>query len=304
MVNRNANGVRDVVQAAERCELNAARWACGQTCSTAKSVKLVWFPPPRFVTVRQLVLPLTVASHQQPDSGASVAMWNSGIKLLIAISLCLAIGFSWGCMGSSAYRLCYRNQWLEDEKIRPSLYTRLEELTELQQQADGMSEAEQTRVAANLARALAEDPSPLYRAQVARTLGALPVPAATDALRQAVHDKEPSVRIAACTAWGKRGSEEAVPVLAEVLSKDADLDVRTAATRELANYKTPGVIPALGLALDDPNPALQHRAVLSLKDVTGKDFGNSVPAWRQFVRGGPVQPDEGPSLAERMRNLF
>lgn len=231
-------------------------------------------------------------------------MWNSSARLLTAIGLCLTIGLSWGCMGSTAYRLWYRNQWQEDEEFRPSLYTRLEELTELQTRADGMSEAEQAQAAANLARALAEDPSPLYRAQVARTLGSLPVPAASDALRQAVHDKEPSVRIAACAAWGKRGSDEAVSVLAEVLSKDADLDVRTAAARELANYKTPGVIPALGLALDDPDPALQHRAILSLKTVTGKDFGNSVPAWRQFVREGEVQPGEVPSLAERLRNLF
>jgi len=264
-----------------------------------KNGKLVWFVAARSVTVRQLVF-----SRQRPVSGSSVAMWNSGAKLLIAIGLCLTIGFSWGCMGSTAYRLWYRNQWLEDEKARPSLYTRLEELTELQKRADGMSEAEQAQAAANLARALAEDPSPLYRAQVARTLGSLSVPAATEALRQAAHDKEPSVRIAACTAWGKRGSEEAVSVLAEVLSKDGDLDVRTAAARELANYKTPGVIPALGLALDDPDPALQHRAILSLKTVTGKDFGNSVPAWRQFVREGEVQPGEVPSLAERLRNLF
>ena len=55
-------------------------------------------------------------------------MWNSPAKLLIAIGLCLTIGVSWGCMGSSAYRLWYRTQWLEDEEIRPSLYTRLEQL--------------------------------------------------------------------------------------------------------------------------------------------------------------------------------
>lgn len=231
-------------------------------------------------------------------------MWNSATKLLVAIGLSLTIAVSWGCMGSSAYRLWYRTQWLEDEKVRPSLYTRMEELTELQKQAGSMSEAEQAQVAVRLARELAEDPSPLYRAQLARALGDLPVPAAAEALRQAIHDKEPSVRVAACTAWGKRGSEEAVSALAEVLSKDANLDVRTAATRELANYKTSGSIAALGLALDDPDPALQHRAVLSLQAVTGKDFGSSVPAWRQFVREGEVQPSETPSVAERLRSLF
>ncbi|NLF70810.1 MAG: HEAT repeat domain-containing protein [Candidatus Anammoximicrobium sp.] len=231
-------------------------------------------------------------------------MWNSGARILIAIGLCLTICFSWGCMGSSAYRLWYRNQWLEDEQFRPSLHARVEELTELRKQAAGMSEAEQAQAAAKLAQALAEDPSPLYRAEVARTLGVLAVPAATEALRQAVRDEEPSVRIAVCAAWGKRGSEEAVPVLADVVSTDADLDVRTAATRELSNHRTPAAVATLGQALEDPDPALQHRAMLSLQAVTGKDFGNSVPAWRQFVREGQAQPVETPSVAERLRSLF
>lgn len=269
-----------------------------------KTVKLVWFPAAGSATVHELVLCLGFASRQRPDSGASVAMWNSPAKLLIVIGLCLTIGVSWGCMGSSAYRLWYRTQWLEDEEIRPSLYTRLEQLTELQKRAGSMSQAEQAQVAARLARDLAEDPSPQYRAQVARALGDLSAPAATEALRQAVRDKEPSVRIAACAAWGKQGSQEAVSALAEVLGQDADLDVRTAAARELANHKTPGSIAALGLALDDPDPALQHRAILSLQAVTGRDFGNSVPAWRQFVREGEAQPRETPSVAETLRNLF
>jgi hypothetical protein len=38
--------------------------------------------------------------------------------------------------------------------------------------------------------------------------------------------------------------------------------------------------------------------------VTGEDFGNNVPAWRQFVRGEPVQTPEPPSIAERLHNLF
>jgi hypothetical protein len=38
--------------------------------------------------------------------------------------------------------------------------------------------------------------------------------------------------------------------------------------------------------------------------VTGKDFGNSVPAWQQYVRTGAVDPSAVPSLAERLRELF
>ena len=231
-------------------------------------------------------------------------MWNSASKLVVAIGFCLTIGISWGCMGTPAYRMWYRSQWMEDEQTRPSLHARLEELEALRSRAGSMSEAEQAQIAANLSRSVADDPTPLYRAHAVRTLGELSTPAATEALRAALHDRDASVRIAACAAWGGRGTEDAIPVLAEVLSKDAELDVRIAAARALENYRTPDVVPALGIALDDSNPALQHRAVQSLEAVTGKDFGNSVPAWRQYVRNGAVDPAEVPSLAERLRELF
>jgi HEAT repeat protein len=231
-------------------------------------------------------------------------MWNSASKLVVAIGFCLAIAFSWGCMGTPAYRMWYRSQWMEDEQAKPSLHARLEELDALRSRASGMIAAEQAQIAANLSRSLADDPTPLYRANAVRTLAELSTPAATEALRAALHDRDASVRIAACTAWGHRGGEDAIPVLAEVLSKDAELDVRIAAARALENYRTPDVVPALGIALDDSDPALQHRAIQSLEVVTGKDFGNSVPAWRQYVRNGTVDDSAVPSLAERVRELF
>jgi hypothetical protein len=231
-------------------------------------------------------------------------MWNSASKLVVAIGICLTIGFSWGCMGTPAYRMWYRSQWMEDEQTKPSLHARLEELESLQSRAGSLSEAEQAQIAANLSRSLVDDPTPLYRAHVVRTLGELSTPAATEALRAGLQDRDASVRIAACAAWGRRGSEDAIPVLAEVLSKDAELDVRIAAARALENYRTPDVVPALGIALDDSDPALQHRAIQSLEAVTGEDFGNSVPAWRQYVRSGSVDPSAVPSLADRLREWF
>ncbi|MCU0872080.1 MAG: HEAT repeat domain-containing protein [Pirellulaceae bacterium] len=231
-------------------------------------------------------------------------MWNSASKLVVAIGVCLTIGFSWGCMGTPAYRMWYRSQWMEDEQTKPSLHARLEELEALRSRAGSLSEAEQAQIAANLSRSLADDPTPLYRAHAVRTLAELSTPAAHEALRAALQDRDASVRIAACAAWGRRGGEDAIPVLAEVLSKDAELDVRIAAARALENYRTPDVVPALGIALDDSDPALQHRAIQSLEVVTGKDFGNSVPAWRQYVRNGTVDDSAVPSLAERLRELF
>ena len=48
---------------------------------------------------------------------------------------------------------------------------------------------------------------------------------------------------------------------------------------------------------------MQYRAVLSLKQATGKDLGNNVERWQQYVKGeSPQQP--APSVADRARSLF
>jgi hypothetical protein len=47
---------------------------------------------------------------------------------------------------------------------------------------------------------------------------------------------------------------------------------------------------------------MQYRAVLSLQKVTGKDLGNDVERWQQYVKG--ERPAPTPSLAERIHRLF
>jgi hypothetical protein len=230
-------------------------------------------------------------------------MRNSGYKLFSFFGLCLVILLA-GCMGSPIYRMWHKKQWMADEQYHPSLYQRTERLSSFRDRADEMTPGEQTRVAQELVRSLTEDPSPIYRGQVVRTLAVFSTPAATEGLRLALRDSDSTVRITACRAWSSRGGEEAARVLSQVVGSDTDKDVRMAAVRELAYFKTATAIPALGVALDDPDPALQHRAVQSLKSVTGKDFGNSVPAWRQYVRDGTVEVEETPTVAERLRRLF
>ncbi|MBC8869595.1 MAG: HEAT repeat domain-containing protein [Planctomycetes bacterium] len=227
-----------------------------------------------------------------------------GRKYRSILALCLVAICVCGCADNPARSLWYRQQWEEDEKHGPTFHTRLEDLTSLRTGADQLNEAEQARVAQQLNQVLAEDPSPLYRGEAVRTLGSLSTPIAAEGLGRAIQDNEPSVRIAACQAWADRGDQEALQVLSQVVGSDTDLDVRMAATRGLANFSDPAAVRALGLALDDADPALQHRAVQSLRAVTGEDFGNSVPAWRQFVRGEPVRRPDPPSIAESLRNLF
>jgi HEAT repeat protein len=170
--------------------------------------------------------------------------------------------------------------------------------------AKSMSDQEQSRVVQQLTQTLTQDTCPAVRAEIVRTLAAVPSPTATESLRLALQDKDSSVRTVACHALGKRQESEAIQALGLVVAQDPDGDVRMAATKELGRFKNQEAVHALAAALDDNDPALQHLAVQSLRSVTGKDFGDSVPAWRQFVRGEQVKPGEAPSLAEKLRRLF
>ena len=87
-------------------------------------------------------------------------------------------------------------------------------------------------------------------------------------------------------------------MLADMLAHDRDKDVRMAAARGLGQSHEQIAKQALGAALDDNDPAMQHRAMVSLKTVTGKDLGNDVDKWRQYVKTGNVRPDDR-SWAER-----
>jgi hypothetical protein len=231
-------------------------------------------------------------------------MSTKGRKSIVILGVCLALGLLSGCMGDPIYRLWHRRQWMDDESFGTTMYTRLEELASIRDRAEDMSQAEQAQVCHDLITAYRNDPSPVYRGQVVRTLSLLTNPVAAEGLQLATQDEDPDVRVEVCKAWSRRGGPDAIPTLSRVVSTDKNLDVRVAATRELGNFKDPAAVSALAVALDDADPALQYRAVQSLKSVTDKDFGNNVPAWRQYVQDGTVPPGVERTAVERLRDLF
>ena len=77
-----------------------------------------------------------------------------------------------------------------------------------------------------------------------------------------------------------------------------------AAARELRRFPERTAYQALGLALQDDDPALQYRAIESLKAASGKDYGNNLQAWQQFAEGQDPGPEYTPSVADRLRSLF
>jgi HEAT repeat protein len=178
---------------------------------------------------------------------------------------------------------------------------RIKALGESAKRIDGMPPDEQQRLAAELSQKLASEPEPLVRGHILRTLAVLDAPAAEPPMRAAMHDPDPDVRVACCDAWARRGGPQALDVLAEAVRSDADNDVRLAAARALGDLNDPQAVAALAPVLEDENPALQYRAVQSLKRVTGENFGNDVNAWRQYVQGERPQT---PSFATRLRQWF
>jgi HEAT repeat protein len=196
-----------------------------------------------------------------------------------------------------------RKAWKEDERFGPTFYTKREELRAMRKDMRSRGAGDQERLALDLAERLKNEQHPVLRSEIIRTLGTIPSPTASQALVAATTDADADVRVVACDVWGKRGGDEARHTLVQVLGSDTDPDVRMAATRELRHFKNdPQAMQALKLALDENNPALQFRAVESLRDMTGKDYGTDMIAWKEFIDGGnPPEPPPA-SIAEMLRD--
>jgi HEAT repeat protein len=179
---------------------------------------------------------------------------------------------------------------------------RIIELRKLSDKAASGSAEEKQRISQQLVEAVRAEKDPLIRVEIIRALGRYPGPAADAILKAALSDADTQVRVSACEAWGKRGDAPAVTLLSDALRSDVDADVRLAAAKALGESKNREAVTALGEALGDSDPAMQYRAVLSLQQVTGKDLGNDVNRWQQYVKGEVPEPT--PSLAERFRRLF
>jgi HEAT repeat protein len=185
----------------------------------------------------------------------------------------------------------------------PTPAKQMKALDKLGSEASSMSPEQQQQTAADLGQKMQTETDALMRAQLVRTSAHFGAPAADATLLKGLSDSDRDVRIVACQACGKRKDPAMVVRLSEVLSGDTDLDVRMAAATALGETGDPEATKALGLALEDNNPALQFRVVQSLSQVTGKTYGNDVAAWRDYVQGREPHPREV-SVAERFWQLF
>lgn len=181
---------------------------------------------------------------------------------------------------------------------------RIAALKKLAGEAPSKDPAERERIAAELAAQYPRETDPMIRVAMVRALAACSGPAAAGALREAAKDSDSDVRIAVCKALGRQKGPEATAVLRELFAGDMDVDVRLAAARALGQTRDPAAMATLATGLEDRDPAMQYRAVTSLRKIAPQDLGDDVERWRQYLQGQPAPPAKTPSLAERFGRLF
>jgi hypothetical protein len=173
---------------------------------------------------------------------------------------------------------------------------RLALLEQIRQHAAWAKPQELGPVSAQLAAVYRQESDPILRAEIVRVLGVYPTATSLAILRTAVGDGDAEVRIAACLGWGRRKGPEAAAVMSQALGSDVDGDVRLAAAEALGDIGDRSAIAALGSALEDKDPAMQYRAMVSLGKVTGLDFGNDVNRWREYVQNESTGPNKAVSV--------
>lgn len=220
----------------------------------------------------------------------------------IRTSAVVAIAAALGCANWRA-RLDPAKAAAEREKYGATADQRIEDLAKEAAQAKRGASADQVEFTGSLSKRVLAEHDPRVRAAMLAVAAEFDTPAAVAICRGALEDPEPRVRMTACEAWRKRGGPEAVALLGARIASDADIDVRLRAVRELGALGDEAAVPALARALEDPDPAIQYRAVSSLKQVSGRDLGDDVNAWRAWA-ADPKAPGTEWSIAEGFRQLF
>jgi len=234
-------------------------------------------------------------------------VWSRLTKGLYLLSVATVLLGLAGCAdgpfnGGGSWNPWLRQEWAKDERRGPTFHTQLEQLKELADSAAYQSADRQQQLAQEMLERYRNEANPLLRSAIVNVCGNLNSATVDEMLQAAMSDTEPEVRIAAVKALGKRGHDDAIKQLASAMAGDADLDVRIAVAAELKRFKnSQEATRALALALDDNDAALQHQAIQSLEQVTGRSYGMSVPAWREYLEGGNPTPPPGPSLAQQVK---
>jgi hypothetical protein len=204
-----------------------------------------------------------------------------------------------GCTDGILYKMksinpYYRSEWEKDRQLGTTFSERIEEITLLKSRLPNMEPNEQANWANLLEKLVKSDPSPEMRSLACQTIANIPGETAMRALNSASVDSSEKVRLMACAGLQTRGSEDARNMLLTIASNTKETpSVRRAAIVSLANFKNDEEVKtALARLLDDKSPALQYQTALSLRTITGRDYGGDIQSWRDFMGGKDVPEPE------------
>lgn len=138
-----------------------------------------------------------------------------------------------------------------------------------------------------------EDPDPSVRAAALKALGRHGTAEHTPIMTKAMAtDRDPGVRQEAARSLQRVHNPEAIePLLAAIRLPDVakgqweeDAEVRAQAALALAQYREQKVLQALISALYDPRLSVNRNALVSLRILTGQDFGYERLAWANWIK--------------------
>ena len=142
-----------------------------------------------------------------------------------------------------------------------------------------------------------EDPDPSVRSAALKALGRHGTAEHTAVMTKALAtDRDPGVRQEAARSLQRVHNPEAIePLLAAIRLPDVakgqweeDSEVRAQAALALAQYREQKVLQALVSALYDPRLAVNRNALVSLRTLTGQDFGYERATWAQWIKDTPA----------------
>lgn len=163
---------------------------------------------------------------------------------------------------------------------------------------------ERAALASQLRAEFNAEQDPFMRREILRLVSKLDISLAAEMARSAAEDPAESVRLEACGVLGKAGGAESAAVLADVLRRETSADVKQAAIKALGNAKEASAVPVLAEFLNERDPATQYLAMQSLREVTGKDFGNDVRRWEAYVRGEIPADAPSASIASKVKDAI
>jgi hypothetical protein len=178
--------------------------------------------------------------------------------------------------------------------------------------------ATQEILAAQLMLEFQTSPDPNMRRETVDALAKIPCPQRNQYLTEILKDDDVFIRLSALEALGKNSSDTAAlhAVLLDRMKHDPDKDVRLAAIRLLGNTSSSSrnrnvaahsaTVDALGEMLQDKVPAVRYASMQVLHKITGKDFGNDINRWVQYIsytHGEDAEMPQERSFAEKIPRI-